>query len=59
MRRSTMAGEKYVWFLVLLLTILKTVTTGNACLGWGWRVHADNEAIVINRLHKCYRWQWL
>lgn len=54
-----MAGEKYVWFLVLLLTTLKTVVTGKRFGGWGWRVHADNEAIVINRLHKCYRWQWL
>lgn len=48
-----MAGEKYVWLLVLLLTILETVTTG-IVWGWGWRVHADNEAIVINRLHKWY-----
>jgi len=40
-----MASEKYVWLLVLLLTILKTVTTGKRFGGWGWRVHADNKLL--------------
>lgn len=30
-----MASEKKVWFLVLLLTILKTVTTGKRLFGGG------------------------